>query len=125
MSDDFFSEKRAPQSIVSRQSSVRRYDPDEIQSIRKIPSRIVGMGSSAPREAVAPRSLTTDSLAEFLKNTGPADFGAPVPKVVKKSKSGFFKRLFGGNNSVTRLQRSESMTSGRFTPITIPASLRN
>jgi hypothetical protein len=125
MGDEYFSTKQAPQSLASRQSSVRRNDPEEIQSIRKVPSRIVGIGTAAPREAVVTRSLTTDTLAEFLKNTGPADFGAPVPKVVKKSKSGFFKRLFGGNNVGERIHRSESMTSGRFTPITIPASVRN
>ena len=54
---------------------------------------------SGPREPVVVRSQTTDSLAEFLRNTGPGDFGSqPPPKAVKKSKSGFFRRLLGGNN---------------------------
>lgn len=119
MNDDYFSSRA--RSTISRQSSLMR-DPDEIQTIRKSASRILGNGTG-PREAVVTRSHTTDSLAEFLKNTGPTDFGAPAPKAVKKSKSGFFRRLLGGGDKATRVQRSESI-SGRFTPITIPANVR-
>jgi len=120
MGDDYFS-TRGPRSTISRQSSLMR-DPDEIQTIRKTPSRILGNGTG-PREPVVVRSQTTDSLADFLKNTGPTDFGAPAPKAIKKSKSGFFRRLLGGGEKQSKIHRSESM-SGRFTPITIPANVR-
>jgi hypothetical protein len=120
MGDDYFS-TRGPRSTISRQSSLMR-DPDEIQTIRRTPSRILANGTG-PREPVVARSHTTDSLADFLKNTGPADFGAPAPKAIKKSKSGFFRRLLGGGEKQAKVQRSESM-SGRFTPITIPANVR-
>lgn len=127
--DDFFSPQRT-QSVASRQSSVRYYnDPDEIQSIRTTRTQ-PRYASSTARDPVSVRSPTTDSLADFLRNTGPADFGAPNPKLVKKSKSGFFKRLLGSNNASEkngRLSRSGSVstTTGRFTPIVIPASVRN
>jgi hypothetical protein len=108
---------------LSRSNVSPRANGDEIRSIRKIPSRSLVSGA-APREAVQKRSATTDSLAEFLKNTGPTDFGSePPPKTIKKSKSGFFKRLLGGGNERGGIQRSGS-TSGRFTPITIPAEAR-
>jgi len=124
-SDEFFKSTYPPRSNVSsRQSSVRRpHDIDEIQPIRKTPSRSIV--NAAPREPVATRSVTTDSLADFLKSTGPADFGsggADPPKTLKKSKSGFFRRMFGGANKTPPMPRRSS--SGRFTPITIPADIR-
>jgi len=119
MGDEYFAGRA--RSTMSRQSSLMR-DPDEIQTIRKSPSRTLVNGSG-PREPVATRSPATDSLADFLKNTGPTDFGVPAPKAVKKSKSGFFSRLFGGGDKAAKVQRSGSV-SGRFTPITIPANVR-
>ena len=68
-----------------------------------------------------------DSLATFLRNTGPSDFVAGpqqlAGKQVKKSKSGFLRRFVPGNNpDKARVRRSGSVSSGgRFTPITIPA----
>ena len=125
-SDDYFNEN--PPQLNRRSSIFRKNDPDELESIRKLPSKSE-INITAPREPVVIRSQTMDSLAEFLRNTGPADFGAPPPKIIKKSKSGFFRRLLGGSNNdknaeAARIQRSGS-TSGRFTPITIPATVGN
>jgi hypothetical protein len=107
-------------------SQNRAAGDDDIRVIRKVPSRSL-IDGAGPREAVQKRSATTDSLAEFLKNTGPTDFGgvgSDPPKAIKKSKSGFFKRLLGNNGAQSNgIQRSGS-TSGRFTPITIPAEAR-
>jgi len=127
--DDYFSSPNPrAQSVMSTQSNARRFnDRDEIQSIRtaRAPTRLP---NSAPREPVSARSQTTDSLAEFLRSTGPADFSPPTGKAVKKSKSGFFRRLWGNNNEkMGRLSRSGSVstTGGRYTPIVIPATVRN
>jgi hypothetical protein len=122
-SDDYFNQR--PQATRSNVSVNRLTDSDEFPAIRKVPSRTLTNGAG-PREPVVVRSQTTDSLAEFLRNTGPGDFGTQSPpKAVKKSKSGFFKRLMGGNSDKgARIQRSGS-TSGRFTPITIPALVTN
>jgi len=125
--DDYFTEKNSARSTTSRQNS---HDPDEISAVRNlpVPNRSLGNNTGA-REPVVVPSHTTDSLADFLRNTGPADFGGPPPaKAIKKSKSGFFRRVFfgGGNEEkIAKLQRSGSVTSGRFTPITIPAVMRN
>lgn len=123
--DDYFSDKKSiARSTVSRQDS---RDQDEISAVRNypVPNRSLG-NNTAAREPVMVPSHTTDSLADFLRNTSPGDFGSgpPPSKTVKKSKSGFFRRVFfggGGSEEKTRLQRSGSVTSGRFTPITIPA----
>ena len=125
--DDYFNEKKsvAARSTVSRQNTD---DPDEISAVRNVPVPNRALGhSTAAREPVVVRSHTTDSLADFLRNTSPADFGGGPPpgKAVKKSKSGFFRRVFfgGGTEEKAKLQRSGSVTSGRFTPITIPAMM--
>jgi hypothetical protein len=122
--DDYFSMRT--QSIMSRQSSVRqaRTDMDDIQSIRTQTKSI--MLGNGPREPVSARSHTTDSLADFLRNTGPADFDAPQ-RTVKKSKSGFFRRFLGGNNTETKSGRyfRSGSVSGRFTPIVIPATVKS
>ena len=119
-SEDYFNNEKS-QATRSNVSLNRPTTPDEFQTIRKIPSRSLTSGVG-PREPVVLPSQTTDSLAEFLRNTGPGDFGGQSPpKAVKKSKSGFFRRLWGGNNDKgARIKRSGS-TSGRFTPIVIPA----
>jgi hypothetical protein len=106
----------AERNMVSRQTD-RFDDLDEIQSVQTLPRRGVA------RDPTMQRSQT-DSLADFLRNTGPPEI--TPPQVVKKAKSGFFKRIFGGGNerSPSKLQRSES-SSGRYTPITIPAMVRN
>jgi hypothetical protein len=121
--DDYFSVRT--QSVMSRQSSVRRpTDVEDIQSIRTN-NKSIQLGTG-PRDPVAPRSYTTDSLADFLRNTGPSDFDPPAKRVVKKSKSGFLRRLLGGDNTKKkgRLGRSGS-TSGRYMPIVIPATVKN
>lgn len=119
--DDYFSDKSERNRGVQSRQSIRTDDPHELQSIRKLPSRstVNGVG---PREPVVGRSDTTQSLAEFLKTTGPTDFSGHVPKEVKKSKSGFFRRFLGGGNSdkASKAERRASVT-GKFTPITIPA----
>lgn len=135
--DEYFNEKSthsvSRQNSTIHRSSARHDDPDEIQPIRRVQSRSAVNGAAA-REAVA-RSHTTDSLADFLKNTDPADFGAAPPtppKAVKKAKSGFFRRLFKGDDITLtngigngKIQRSGSVTSGRYTAITIPAVIRD
>ena len=124
--DDYFNETKPAPSTASRQNS---HGLDEITSVPKypVPNRSIGSNIAA-REPVVVRSHTTDSLADFLRNTGPTDFSGPAPeKAIKKSKSGFFRRVFfgGGNEEkMARLQRSGS-ASGRFTPITIPAVMGN
>jgi hypothetical protein len=117
--EDYFPEHRA--------SSHR---PDETASINRRQS-LRSPTSLGAREPVA-QTERLDSLASFLRNTGPMDFVAGpdqlVEKQVKKSKSGFFRRFMpGGNAEKTKVKRSSSISGGsiggggRFTPITIPA----
>lgn len=120
---EYFNEKNQSRSTLTRQNSTFRQvdlrnDQDEAQSSTSAPRT-----GNTPRDAVL-HSSNTDSLAEFLRSTGPADFGEPAPKPVKKSKSGFFKRMLGTNDKGAKIQRNESQ-SGRFTPITIPALINS
>ena len=119
-SEDYFSEHGGPGPLRSKQN------PDEILPVKRTRS----ICSSATRGAARDPVMDTermDSLATFLRNTGPSDFVAGpqqlAGKQVKKSKSGFFRRFVPGNNpDKARVQRSGSVSSGgRFTPITIPA----
>jgi hypothetical protein len=127
-SEDYFNENSAS-AQGSRRNSMLRSNPN-LSEISAVPSRIRTTNPiGSPREPIVPRAQTTESLAKFLRTTGPSDFSSQSPpKVVKKSKSGFFRRLLGGGNNNDKndaRSTNSGSTSGRFTPITIPAIVGN
>ena len=108
--EGLFDEKRKP--VLQPQSSLTH--SSSIQQIRKL-------NGVEPRDPTMPHASTTDSLADFLRNTGPKDFGTrSSPKQVKKSKSAFLKKLLGGDSSKGLKAQGNENTSGRYTPIIIP-----